>query len=752
MMKPTPINSAEAIFEPFWDPQLSGLPQWKIEPGAAHGLTISQNWCWASFEWARRPENGLALRMSRRFDLDCRGYDQLMVSASLPVGSVLRLSLATDCGGLFFEAAPSAGGKKEQFIPLEGAAVLETIALEVWTDREGIAAGWLNWIGLQSSALLPFYLQKFACFDPAWEGYLQPESYAPRFEPHYGLLISRDELESFRRDRQAHLARHGATPFTRAAEEATRLAPEDMIGEFVNFWTDTRYCRERDHGHLLLSHGPAAAIAGLLLRDPQLLRLGARYALALAACDHWDDGFICRFPGSTFDHRCFVQSLCTYEISLMLDLAGELFTDLGRAFLLRRLGEEGLGSIHRVIWTHEYIFECNQLAWFTPGRMLGALTLERTWQRAGAFAELALGDLIESLEATILPDGGYVEGPSYFRCVARDGGLALYHYARGRHRDFRSIVPPAMARTASFGAALASTDESADVIPICDGSPRMEIEALAVMAALLPDSAWVNLFRKAVARQGGFPETVLAWQMSREIPERGPDLPAFLSLPEMGLAASARRLGPEWVKLLLLGNRAGAGHTHEDKGSFVLEFAGDTFAMDPGTCDYSSPVSNLVKHCERHNMLVPYGVSERPYPANPLPVEVKPRASGEETAFQAEIDASPGWEPYYRRWVRAWDSPDPGLLAIRDEWELAQGAGVEFYWNTRLPVEIRGETVVIAGKRGRVEIEIPLGCVLRIDELPLLGRDFQRRIAFAKAGLSGSLEIRARLILEGKDA
>ena len=48
--------------------------------------------------------------------------------------------------------------------------------------------------------------------------------------------------------------------------------------------------------------------------------------------------------------------------------------------------------------------------------------------------------------------------------------------------------------------------------------------------------------------------------------------------------------------------KAGAGHNHEDKGSFVLEFAGETFAMDPGTCDYSNPLAEILSHCERHNM------------------------------------------------------------------------------------------------------------------------------------------------------
>ena len=59
-----------------------------------------------------------------------------------------------------------------------------------------------------------------------------------------------------RADHDAFVARHGGSPFTRAADEAARYEPEEMVGEFVNFWSDTRYCRERDDGNLLLRHGP----------------------------------------------------------------------------------------------------------------------------------------------------------------------------------------------------------------------------------------------------------------------------------------------------------------------------------------------------------------------------------------------------------------------------------------------------------------------------------------------------------------
>ena len=59
-----PINTAEAIVEPFWDPQLSGLAEWKIRAGARHGLKVSQIWCAVAFEWVDRPVSGPALSLS----------------------------------------------------------------------------------------------------------------------------------------------------------------------------------------------------------------------------------------------------------------------------------------------------------------------------------------------------------------------------------------------------------------------------------------------------------------------------------------------------------------------------------------------------------------------------------------------------------------------------------------------------------------------------------------------------------------
>ena len=239
-------------------------------------------------------------------------------------------------------------------------------------------------------------------------------------------------------------------------------------------------------------------------------------------------------------------------------------------------------------------------------------------------------------------------------------------------------------------------------------------------------------------------DAAIAWSMVERLPRKMPDPIPIVILPEMGPIVSQRHMGKHWVKLFIQGNQAGAGHTHEDKGSFVLEFAGDTFAMDPGTCDYSHPLAGILKHCERHNMLVPYGAAERPTPQCPLPHNVKPRGDGDATSFNAMIDATPGWDKYYRRWQRTWDSPRPDVLTITDDYELTSGDGVEFYWQTQLPVTIEGNRVIITGRQGRALIEAPEDCTWRVDELPLLV-GMQRRLALRKLEKSGALTIRIRL-------
>jgi len=677
-----------------------------------------------------------------------------------PEGAVVRLAATTDRGEASTDAPPGAGEKSELALDLSDANRLTSIIIEIEAGSDGLEQGWLNWLMLTHRRRLEEKLARPVGHAPTWRKHLKDESAEPTFTPAYGLLLDAEQLADLRR-RHDRIAETGApSPFVRAARRAQGNEPEAMIDDFVNFWNDKRHNRVRDHDKFILNHGLNAAIAGHLLQDKALLRLAARYALSIGMCDYWDDGFINCLPGGTWDHRCFVQSLCAFEVAGILDLAGECFTDLGRNFLLRRLAEEATGFIQYTTWKYDYIFGCNQLAWFTPGRMLALAVMHRHWPRVRPYLDIAYDELCDSMEQSILPDGGYAEGPMYFRCVGRDAGLGVYFYSRATGRAMPDLMPDAMRRCGDFAELLFSTDDTADMIPICDARPGHPLISQAIMAQLLPDSAWQDMLDKTMARHEGWPASVpdvpdavsapamidaaLAWQLGAEQAAGSHPRRTIIQMPAMGPVASHRRLDGHWVKLFIQGNRAGAGHTHEDKGSFVLEFAGETFAVDPGTCDYSNPLAGIMKTCQRHSMLVPTGLANRPAPASPLPADVKPEAEGDDTAFRAEIDLTPGWESHYRHWRRRWDSPTPDTLTITDEYDLAAGDGVVFYWQTLLPVTLDGHRATITGQRGRVELTAPDDAAWTLEELPLPD-GVQHRLALPWPHTYSSLTIHTTL-------
>jgi hypothetical protein len=512
-MQLTPINSAEAIFEAFFDETLSGLPKWKVHGGGAEGLQVVQRWAWVHYEWQRAPAEAAipALRMSRTLDLGCADYESVMFSLLAPPGAHVALIADTDAGERRMRSTPFAHQKRELLLPLGGAQRLRALTLEIYVDPAQPAGvvGWLNWIGLQHGGQLERYLRQVARFDERWEDYLQPDTFEPTFEPAYGLHLTGEELADARR----LLAKAGgpkASPLWELAEDAARLVPEQMTTEYVNFWNDTRFSRERDTGKHLLTHGANAAQASVLFRDQRLGRLAARYAMCLAHSTRWDPSFLSWLPGCKWEHRAFVPSLVMYDCALILDLCGEWFTDYGRELILRRLAEEGQGTNNYNTWWWEYLFWCNQTAWFMPGRMYAYLVLEKAmparWEpyprpaasRVAPYTDLALADLHDNLAKILLPDGGYTEGPMYFTFTARQAMITCYYYARARGKISRDLIPPAMRATAQMAEVLVSTADDLPMILICDAQ-YIPQEGAAFLAWLMPDSHWVTVARKSVA-------------------------------------------------------------------------------------------------------------------------------------------------------------------------------------------------------------------------------------------------------------
>ena len=727
---PVRINIAEGITDPFWDPEISTFGEWTVEEGRARGLRVTQNWAAVDFTWAGPPESGRALCMTRTCNLSCAGYDTVVVRLAAPAGTTVRIAAETDAGPREHTEDAPIDGPYEYALPLDGAETMRALEIELFAAGDGTVAGWIEWAGMQNSAALDLYMQRWDYSGLDWSRHIQDADADAElsYEPRYGIFLDKDGLEALRKEHEASVAETGASRYTRLAEAAPSMNFETAIREFSNRGgKDSGRTRDVEMPHM--PGGPELAAAGLVLRDRGLLEAAARYALSQAACEHWDRNFRAHFPGGPADDRAFQRSYTCEDIAEILDLAGGIFTVGGRHYLMRRLAEEGIGPIDYVTWRHEYVHETNQLAYFNKGRVFACLVLEREFPRVRPYTELALEDTVDNLNRAILPDGGYAEGPTYFGALARRNYEILWTYARARGVDVAAIVPEALRSTSAFAEAYASTTE-ADAIPVGDSGDRLGYDTLEAMVELMPDSYWLTMLDKRRALDGLPPAPGVA-------PEPRP----FLALPDMGTVASYRLLDGVPLKILVPGNPAGADHAHEDKGSFVLEFGGEAFALDLGIDDYDDPIHHLYKHCQRHNMLAPRGLEERPAPPIKLLRNVKAEGRGDANVFHARMDASPGWRPYYRSWIREWHSDEPARLAIVDTYELRRGDGVAFYWQTRLPCRVEGQRVIIQGSRGTVTLDAPAGCEVILETLPLAGGESQNRIAITKRGQKGTLKI-----------
>ncbi len=754
-MKPVNINVAESIFEPFWDPELSELDKWVISNKNASTVSLKQIWCNVHFIWKEKNPTQYAFTMSRDYDnLQTTNKDTMIISAALQTGAILLVEIFDSSITLSKEFTCDDGRKHEYEIDVSSIKNITKLVISVGNKDHVDGSGWFNWFGLSNKNLLSEYIESKNNFDEnTWEKHLKPKDYTPKYTPTYGILLNEDEVKNLRKrvKKENELDKIGHKIFMENLDKDDINFPEKHIRDSVNFLQDTRYNRERDELKYLLQKGDKAAIAGIVYKDKELLRLAARYALVIASCDNWDDSFICDFKTSTFNHRCFVQSLAIYECALILDIAGEMFTDLGRELVLRKMAEEGIGSINFNTWKYEYIFHCNQMAWFSPGRMYGYAVLMKNYPRIEKYMDIALDDIIENLNNTIEDDGGYVEGPGYFSCVGKDAFLTLYIYARTRGIDINKLLPSKVNKTVDFAEVVQSSDDFIDFIPFCDSGFKVKPAYinqykvhLSFMTYFFPNSVWPDIYYKHL-KLYGMGDNPMVWILNEKIKKGNYKKRNLVKLPITGHVSSYRKAKKGYSRIFVPGNKSGAGHTHADKGSFVFEYNGEMYLMDPGICYYDNPISLDMKYPDRHNMLVPYGTDEIPCPDNPIMSDIIPITSGDDVFFKAKTNLTPGWELWYENWERQINSKTPEEITIIDKYTLVKGKGVAMMLNSAMEIKHKNKQAIIIGKKGKLIIDIPDDCIVEIEKLPNPISP-QNRLMIIKEGKQGILRINMYMV------
>jgi hypothetical protein len=248
-MNPIHLNVAEAIIEPFWDPEISEFKEWKIDLPGMGAVSYEQTWCMVGFKWMNAAVEEDVFVMSRQYyGIDVQKADVLLVSASMRKGNHLKVAVKGNgltASGTFV----CKEDKKQEFSVNIGEFItLEEIIITVGSGTGSSGSCWFNWIGIADSSLLANYLDTKNDYGPnSWDKHLKPESFEPGYKPSYGILINEMELESIRGK---------AGEVKKLLQDVDDIKdfynPEKQINDYVNFLQDTRYNRERDEGNSIL--------------------------------------------------------------------------------------------------------------------------------------------------------------------------------------------------------------------------------------------------------------------------------------------------------------------------------------------------------------------------------------------------------------------------------------------------------------------------------------------------------------------
>lgn len=236
----------------------------------------------------------------------------------------------------------------------------------------------------------------------------------------------------------------------------------------------------------------------------------------------------------------------------------------------------------------------------------------------------------------------------------------------------------------------------------------------------------------------------------------------FILLKGSGLTSSLREIKGQKVKIVVVGDAAGVGKKAYDTSSFVLEFAGSSFAAQmpvDGGIYYESQYRNMTVPVLKNGLYAnqKYLLGDAPQSAKQLARNRQcPVASGDAKSFKCTVDASLSWDKaYFKNYARNIDSPTPDEINITDEYELGPEAlGAAFMWITYLPVEIKGNKAIITGRHAGAKAVLTAsdGCVLTVEKfcpdekhrqcVPTLGMNMAHdaqlnRLIISKPGKSG---------------
>jgi hypothetical protein len=713
-VKVTPINEAEAIIEPFWDPNLSELEEYNVTIDHTVKGFVKQTWCSVEVYIEKAPPGKTAISMERQCNIYLDEYNIIRVFASIPKWAQMTLKVCID--GVYCTVINSVrgGGTVDEFDGYLRGKHITGIRMEFALTEAQPACIQIFWLGLANSIMQERMEKYKSPYTPDWPKMLR--SSPGRLEPEIGIFFDEEEVHLLRQKvRNGYLKKAFNKLQVQAIKDMT-INPEAEIGRFIPLG-DRRWCRNRDMKRTYTAEAmERLAFVGLINENPEMLKMAARMALSAAHCEYWCESFMGVFPGSTWHHRSFTEARYSKACALVLDWAGSYLTPYGKEVIRDAIIMKGLPRIESDFKRMEYIREMNQGALFSLGRIIGLLSLLPSYPRYKSLLEDAERDLLEIIDRYVQDDGGTLEGMAYWNATFSSALQAFYALAKYHNMTFEEYANtiPELIKTSEYALSMLSiTRNGITYLPINDAKSDqpLDLDLVAAFCRITNKPEWKNLYALIMQADDFKPNIFHLIVAPLEIPVKYPVKtaikPKFAVFPVTGQVASIREdptLG--YVHFHLCSGPTCPYHYHEDKGSFILEVDGETLAIDRGVTSYDHPETALISMANRHNILCPKDSSG-------VFLRQPPYAFGGKLTSALEVDNAiflcsdntNAWDNgIFRKNIRRIFSPAPDLFFIDDAVELNNPLIMVFLLNSLYPIVKEENRFRVYGKKTLLDI------------------------------------------------
>jgi hypothetical protein len=715
-----PVNENEAILEAFWNGDKNGdgsrldvMAPYRVTwlKGADGSLRPP-----AYFTISKSASGGPSLVLERECNLNISGYDRFILCASLPKSIRLRLQARLD--GSWKNVIADADGMDtyEEYQGVFKGSHLSGLRFEFTQTGTIPAVITLNWLMVANTAGVERMLSRKPVLDPKWPGLLEAEP--DTAQPQLGLFFDKKQLTALRAKlRSPHLKPHYEILLNRA-EELLKIKPEELVGTYAPGGDIARGCRKRDIVKTWLGAGVSdlLAFAGIVEDNPEFSRQAARMALALAHCGHWVHSFMGALPGTTGHPRCFSESYILRPLPMVLDWAGHCLTPAGRELIRDAMIMKGLARVESDFRRWEYIRGMNQGLLFTPGRIHSYLALEKVYPRYDVNLREAERDMKAMLNRYLQPDGGTLEGMGYWHSVG-EVFPTLYALSRRHGKPFRDAMGERIRRTADYAMAMLSSagagNEFLHINAIHAHGDKPSLMMAAVFAHTAENNAWKRLYsqilKESKPQADWFHLLMAPEKLEGTKPAISETHSVFYHFPATGHAGVRRHAeGIGTVRFHLFSGPSRGGHSHQDKGSFILEAGGEQLAMDRGTTTYDNSAHLLMNRAAWHNLTVPEDSDGKALEQQPQSTSGGRLlfAKFADDALDIQCDNRNAWAPdiFRRNRRRIW-APAPEIFIIDDDLKLRNPHLVSFRLNSVFPM-VKDETGVwcVNGTKARLRI------------------------------------------------